>query len=416
MADEAFALSPIDARPALPTDADYDAIHEAFMETARGRWFLTEYAKRNRNADTRMVLDAVARIEATLASQKPAHVEPAEAPPPQPVAAVAAPQIDIWPGLAKAFTRARMEIAQRLLRESNEEAFEAIRASAETLKSISWALRERGFDARVCDFLDVQVNKITDGYTALMAESSVAGETEAEILAAFDELMQHVEGVTSSGDTEMDTLDVVVDAVADAMNEDDTAEAIMADDEDVAAPPVAASMDEPAPAIVEAVLPEAPAPTEAAPASHPFAEFHEIYGDDSDIEIVDVPIDEPLAPTELEINRQRLYEAKVEPFRGASRGAGMQAQMLAADIEIVDVVLPDAEPAPSPNLPVTNEPAPPVIQAAMTETPAELVEKPASLGQALIASGVVPNPSTGRSDPLASVRRMSQAEKIALFT
>src|ERR1700712_3470280 len=70
MADEAFALSPISARAAEPSDADYDAIREAFMETSRGRWFLTEYAKRNRNADTTMVLDAVARIEQTIAAQK----------------------------------------------------------------------------------------------------------------------------------------------------------------------------------------------------------------------------------------------------------------------------------------------------------------------------------------------------------
>ena len=75
MADEAFALSPIHARASLPTDGDYDAIHEAFMETSRGRWFLTEYAKRNRNADTRMVLDAVERLEASLASQKQAQAE-----------------------------------------------------------------------------------------------------------------------------------------------------------------------------------------------------------------------------------------------------------------------------------------------------------------------------------------------------
>jgi hypothetical protein len=54
MADEAFALSPISARAALPSEEDYAAISEAFMETSRGRWFLTEYAKRNRNADTRM--------------------------------------------------------------------------------------------------------------------------------------------------------------------------------------------------------------------------------------------------------------------------------------------------------------------------------------------------------------------------
>src|SRR5271169_1847267 len=70
MADEAFALSPISARAALPSEEDYDAIREAFMETSRGRWFLGEYAKRNRNADTGMVLDAVVRIEEALAAQQ----------------------------------------------------------------------------------------------------------------------------------------------------------------------------------------------------------------------------------------------------------------------------------------------------------------------------------------------------------
>src|ERR1700704_7117820 len=73
MADEAFALSPISARATLPSEEDYAAIAEAFMETSRGRWFLTEYAKRNRNADTHMVLDAVARVEENLAAlQQPA--------------------------------------------------------------------------------------------------------------------------------------------------------------------------------------------------------------------------------------------------------------------------------------------------------------------------------------------------------
>src|SRR4030081_3416911 len=77
MADDAFALSPISARATQPSEQDYDAIREAFMETARGRWFLGEYAKRNRNADTSMVLDAVARIEETLAAQKEPPADPA---------------------------------------------------------------------------------------------------------------------------------------------------------------------------------------------------------------------------------------------------------------------------------------------------------------------------------------------------
>ena len=75
MADDAFALSPISARATLPGEEDYAAIAEAFMETSRGRWFLTEYAKRNRNADTRMVLDAVAQIERNLAAQREEDLE-----------------------------------------------------------------------------------------------------------------------------------------------------------------------------------------------------------------------------------------------------------------------------------------------------------------------------------------------------
>src|SRR5437667_9522875 len=95
MADEAFALSPISARAALPSEEDYAAISEAFMETARGRWFLTEYAKRNRNADTRMVLDAVARIEQTVAAQK-------QPPPPVVVDRLPAALMSIRNAVAKA--------------------------------------------------------------------------------------------------------------------------------------------------------------------------------------------------------------------------------------------------------------------------------------------------------------------------
>src|ERR1700686_1915792 len=76
MADEAFALSPISARASLPSEEDYDAIREAFMETVRGRWFLGEYAKRNRNADTDLILSAIDRVEALWRERGPAS--PAE--------------------------------------------------------------------------------------------------------------------------------------------------------------------------------------------------------------------------------------------------------------------------------------------------------------------------------------------------
>src|SRR5215208_5385100 len=42
---------------------EYELIEAAVMETERGRWFLREYAKRNRNADTELLLEAITRLE-----------------------------------------------------------------------------------------------------------------------------------------------------------------------------------------------------------------------------------------------------------------------------------------------------------------------------------------------------------------
>jgi len=46
--------------------ADFEAIEAAVMETSRGRWFLAEFARRNRTADTGMLLEALSRIEASV--------------------------------------------------------------------------------------------------------------------------------------------------------------------------------------------------------------------------------------------------------------------------------------------------------------------------------------------------------------
>ncbi|MGL5139071.1 MAG: hypothetical protein ACRC7G_15040, partial [Beijerinckiaceae bacterium] len=51
-------------------DGDYGAIELAVMETERGRWFLAEYARRNRHADTQVLLSAMSRIEKSIAIQR----------------------------------------------------------------------------------------------------------------------------------------------------------------------------------------------------------------------------------------------------------------------------------------------------------------------------------------------------------
>lgn len=46
--------------------ADYDAIERAIRETSRGRWFLACYLERNRSAETKMLLGAIAKLESAM--------------------------------------------------------------------------------------------------------------------------------------------------------------------------------------------------------------------------------------------------------------------------------------------------------------------------------------------------------------
>jgi hypothetical protein len=95
MAEEFFALT-LHAPP--PSEADYDVIYAAVMESERGRRFLSEYARRNRHADTQLLLGAINRIAVALRLQAPA----AE---PEPPADLAAPAVFEVPTLRTQLTR-----------------------------------------------------------------------------------------------------------------------------------------------------------------------------------------------------------------------------------------------------------------------------------------------------------------------
>ena len=64
MANEplALAIRPPDA----PNEDEFLTLCAALSASARGRAFLAEYARRNRNADTEVLLAAIGRIEARL--------------------------------------------------------------------------------------------------------------------------------------------------------------------------------------------------------------------------------------------------------------------------------------------------------------------------------------------------------------
>ena len=59
-------------------EADYEAIEAAVTETVRGRWFLNEFARRNRAAELRQLLDAMSRLEGAVASGQAAVAPPAD--------------------------------------------------------------------------------------------------------------------------------------------------------------------------------------------------------------------------------------------------------------------------------------------------------------------------------------------------
>jgi hypothetical protein len=62
----ALALPP----PSQADEQDYEVLLAALSATARGRAFLTEYARRNRNADTTAVLAALTRLERMIAANR----------------------------------------------------------------------------------------------------------------------------------------------------------------------------------------------------------------------------------------------------------------------------------------------------------------------------------------------------------
>jgi hypothetical protein len=60
-------LAQSDKAAAPPNEAEYNAVYTAVTATERGRWFLKEFADRNRSADTDLIMAAIARIEAAIA-------------------------------------------------------------------------------------------------------------------------------------------------------------------------------------------------------------------------------------------------------------------------------------------------------------------------------------------------------------
>jgi hypothetical protein len=473
MANEAFALSPMSARAAEPNEQDYDAIREAFMETARGRWFLGEYAKRNRNADTRMVLDAVAKIEETLAAQR------------QPVVEDRLPEalIEIRRAIREAETIAIAAFDPAAI----EASLAPIPRGVRIIKEISWRWREIGADGRICDLIDSQLASIESACGQI---STI--DPRVELKAAFDLLRERIEQTeggavpqaerSSPAPAQESPPPVAEAAPVEAAPEAMASEAPVAFTEmpQEATPEPEAALEETgtieALAMAEQAMDATIAP-EAAVAS-------EIASDDAALETIAVeeaapaePADEPSAIADVTdaFSLDAAAEAEDEAILEA-----IALEMAAPDpefdeiIEPVEMAVANPEPSPEPvaaaavEAPIAAELAEPVapqpIAATIAEEPAadapiamdslarltdaiaeaaaEVMEQPApamaatatfaaapaatlpmpspvpeaSLGATILASGILQKPRAPANDPLAPIRRMTQAEKIAFFS
>jgi hypothetical protein len=385
MADQAFALSPINARSASPTDADYDAIREAFMETARGRWFLGEFARRNRSADTAMVLDAVARIERSIAAQK--------APPSDELSTALAAVKDV-------VAHAKAAIAGALDDGTLDQILAPHRKSARVIREIAWGLRESGADVRICDLLDGQVQAINaacDGFAAFPMREAA--------LQAIDAALADIDRIVA-GDISAPVMEEpAAEEPAPDGGEPEQADAAMELADATLPEPEAPPEDELAGA-VEPDLPMATAPVPAVP------------------EAVATPVEMPGVPASAGIAAgPEPVEPAFAETAPASAGAALEAatgttepEPELADTLAHEIFAEPVAPEPTPRhqtvlaqvelMPVT-EPGP------VAELPGPADQ---SLGASLIASGIVPKPAAPKVDPLAPIRRMTQAEKIAFFS
>jgi chemotaxis protein CheZ len=308
MSDEKRALT---RHSAPPSEADYEAILAAVMETGRGRWFLHEFAQRNRHAETRGVLTAIERIESLLRAQAGDTALPVHPAAKQIAAAIARAQDMLAASPDGDSAKVFDNVVQTL-----DSAQVRIRGVFTRLRDIALALREEGGHSRVCNDIDRQLRDLEMGCTHI---EDVSGdirilitllkeiESLAEVPAAASE--------TSATDTSRVPEALVVTPVAvppqpqndpvetgimvsDTVSLDEL-EACAAEFEDNAPETTAASVS-PADTVAETVVPGSPPSADAAgtelPAHRSIAPDALIQSEPADFLLEPLPRTEPQAP------------------------------------------------------------------------------------------------------------------------
>jgi hypothetical protein len=182
-----------------PVTGDYDLIASAVMETERGRWFLSEYARRHRHAETETVLAAIERLTAVVSRSTPV-------PPTEPTRDDIAPP-QIWPEEAARMLASvdAMRHALRALSPATPTGLQApdileelagdldrstsdILARAEQVRDLAWTIREQGADTGLCDRLELNANAIL----ACCSRQRLGSARTRHVTATLDELERNL--------------------------------------------------------------------------------------------------------------------------------------------------------------------------------------------------------------------------------
>ena len=206
--------------PAALHEADYEAIEAAVMETARGRRFLSEFARRSRSADTETALEAFRKLQLVRQDQQPAEE-------------LSRLRRDIME-TATAIAQTRRDLAAMQAARgpetgigggeldsivaTAEEAISDILSAAEQVQEIAWTLREQGVAAEPCDALDAHA---TDIYAACSFQDLI-GQRIGKAIAAFNAIEKRLNDLVdiwSLDDSEIKSLDAAAGAALEDESE-----------------------------------------------------------------------------------------------------------------------------------------------------------------------------------------------------
>ncbi len=183
---------PADAQNDFDAPDDFDAIESAVMETPRGRWFLTEFARRTRAAETDRLLDAIERhTEAAKSAKSSSELDALYRDLEDMRRSIVETQQDLAAVKPRDGLALRpVEPAQdaEAIAASAERATLDILAAVERLQDIGEQLRRKGADGDLCDEIETHARGI------FMAASfqDITGQRTMKLVAGLRYLEQRL--------------------------------------------------------------------------------------------------------------------------------------------------------------------------------------------------------------------------------